>query len=219
MQTNKPFKRFKSERQILASLNHPYIAKLIDGGISEKNEPFLIMEFIEGVPITDYAKKEKLTIEQRLQLFLKVCEGVSFAHGNLTIHRDIKPSNILITENGVPKLLDFGLAKLLDSDSGAEITKTATIFRALTPAYASPEQIQGKKVSTSTDVYSLSILLYELLTESRPFDFSNVSISKILQTYENKKLKLPSDFLNSQKNFSNKNLNPKLFKRRPRQYY
>ena len=189
-------KRFMFERQILASLNHPFIAKLYDGGISDKGSPFLIMEYIEAASITDFADEQNLNIKERLELFVKVCEGVTFAHRNLIVHRDIKPSNILVTKNGTPKLLDFGLAKLLETDLGETSTKTATIFQALTPAYASPEQIQGKPITTATDIYSLGIVLYELLTGNRPYSVANKNLSDILHTLENSRIAPPSEALN-----------------------
>ena len=159
-------KRFRRERQILASLNHPHIARLLDGGVSEWGEPFLVMEFIAGEPLLAFAEKRNLQIEERLRLFLKVCAAVAYAHRNLVVHRDLKPSNILVMDDGTPKLLDFGLATILDLES--DLTITATEFRALTPAYASPEQLRGAKVTTASDIYSLGVCLYELLTGSRP---------------------------------------------------
>jgi serine/threonine-protein kinase len=157
--------RFRRERQILSLLDHPNIARLLDGGVSEKGEPFIAMEYVDGKSITDFAKDHSLDVESRLGLFLKVCSAVAFAHRNLIIHRDIKPSNILVRSDGEPKLLDFGLAKLLD----VEGDPTVTVARALTPAYASPEQLRGELLTTSTDVYSLGLVLYELLTDVQPF--------------------------------------------------
>jgi tRNA A-37 threonylcarbamoyl transferase component Bud32 len=173
-------KRFRRERQILASLNHPNIASLHDGGVSENGEPFLVMEYIEGEPLLSFAENQILNIEERLRLFLKICSAVSYAHRNLIIHRDIKPSNILITKEGEPKLLDFGLAKILD-DHLSDDTQTATAFRAFTPSYASPEQIQGKNITTASDVYSLGVVLYELLTNERPFKTEEKSFEEILK--------------------------------------
>lgn len=158
--------RFLRERQILARLRHPFIAGLIDGGATEDGTPYLVMEYIEGTPITSYAEKHNLSTEQRLDLFRKVCEAVSFAHQNLIVHRDLKPDNILITADGSPKLLDFGIAKLLSDN---EINHTQTRHQALTPEYASPEQIKGETITTASDVYCLGIILYELLTGSHPF--------------------------------------------------
>lgn len=158
-------RRFRQERQILASLNHPNIARLLDGGVSEEGEPFLVMEYVEGARIDEYCDEQNLQTEERLGLFLAVCRGVSYAHQNLIVHRDLKPSNILVTTEGVPKLLDFGIAKLLDSEHSDEHTQTN--FRAFTPAYASPEQSRGERVTTASDVYSLGVLLQDLLHGTR----------------------------------------------------
>ncbi|MBS1795700.1 MAG: serine/threonine protein kinase [Acidobacteria bacterium] len=170
--------RFKRERQILANLNHPNISRLLDGGVSASGEPFLAMEFIEGEPVTEYAARADLSLEERLKLFLKVCAAVQYAHRNLIVHRDLKPGNILVTKEGEPKLLDFGLAKLLDE---TDATQTQTAFRALTPAYASPEQICGEQITTASDIYSLGVVLYELLTGKRPFQFENGSLDEIIK--------------------------------------
>jgi eukaryotic-like serine/threonine-protein kinase len=155
-------RRFRQERQILASLSHPNIARLLDGGVTEEGEPYLIMEYVEGTRIDDYCDVNGLGIKARLRLFLKVCEGVAYAHQHLVVHRDIKPSNILVTADGVPKLLDFGIAKLLDEEqAGREQTRTE--MRAFTPDYASPEQLRGGQITTASDVYSLGVLLRDLL--------------------------------------------------------
>ena len=197
-------KRFMFDRQVLASLNHPFIAQLHDGGIADDGSPFLIMEYIEGKSITDFADENSLNIKERLELFVQVCDGVTYAHRNLIVHRDIKPSNILITANGTPKLLDFGLAKFLETNTSENVTKTATIFQALTPAYASPEQIQSKPISTASDVYSLGVVLYELLTGSRPFSFADKSLSEILQMLEHSKIAPPSEVLNPKSQIPNR---------------
>jgi len=173
--------RFRRERQILASLNHPNIAKLLDGGVSENGEPFLAMEFVEGSTIAEYVQTSKLSLNERLMLFLKVCSAVAYAHRNLVVHRDIKPGNILVTNSGEPKLLDFGLAKLIDEGLGQDVTSTRTEFRALTPAYASPEQLKGEAITTSSDVYSLGVLLYEMLTGHRPFKFDGMSVVEMIR--------------------------------------
>ncbi len=158
--------RFRHERQILASLDHPNIARLYDGGTTEDGIPYLVMELIEGTPIDQYCAEHNLEIPQRLQLFMQVCAAVQYAHQRLVIHRDIKPSNILVTADGVPKLLDFGIAKILDpSAAGAE----TTLIRPMTPEYASPEQIRGETITTATDVYSLGVVLYRLLTGRSPY--------------------------------------------------
>lgn len=159
--------RFRSERQILASLSHPNIATLLDGGTTDEGLPFFVMEYVDGLPIDDYCARAGISLEGRLRLFLLVCGAVQHAHRNLVVHRDLKPSNILVTRDGVPKLLDFGLARLLTPEAGAD--RTATEWRALTPAYASPEQVRGEPVSTVSDVYSLGVLLYVLITGRRPY--------------------------------------------------
>ncbi|MEA2163071.1 MAG: eukaryotic-like serine/threonine-protein kinase [Thermoanaerobaculia bacterium] len=155
--------RFRQERQILAALDHPNIARLLDGGSTAGGIPYLAMEYVEGTPIDDYCRTNALSIEARLRLFLQLCDAVQYAHRNLVIHRDIKPANVLVTADGVPKLLDFGIAKL----TSAEASKTRT--GPMTPDYASPEQLSGKLVTTATDVYSLGLLLFELLTGTRAF--------------------------------------------------
>ena len=172
MDTDFILRRFRNERQILASLDHPYIARLLDGGTTEDGLPYFVMEYIEGLPIYRFSDERKLTILDRLRLFQQVCEAVHYAHQHRVIHRDIKPSNILVTSEGLPKLLDFGIAKLLNPEL-ADITQdpTATAMRLMTPEYASPEQVQGQTVTPATDVYSLGVLLYELLTGHRPYRF------------------------------------------------
>jgi len=168
LKTKAILRRFHNERQILANLQHTNIARLLDGGTSQDGLPYFAMEYIEGQPITDYAAAHQLTLRQRLDLFRTVCSAVQFAHQNLIIHRDIKPSNILVTEDGTPKLLDFGIAKLLDAE-GEEAELTATAVRVMTPEYASPEQVKGEPLTTASDVYALGVLLYELLTGRRPY--------------------------------------------------
>jgi serine/threonine protein kinase/Tfp pilus assembly protein PilF len=175
-------KRFQHERQILASLEHPCIARFLEGGTTEDGIPYLVMEYIEGEPITTYCVNHNLNIRSRLQLFRSVCDAVQYAHRNLVIHRDLKPSNILVTSEGVPKLLDFGIAKLLNPDWITDVPTvghTVTAIRIMTPEYASPEQIRGENVTTSTDVYSLGVILYELLTGVRPRHFKTKSLAGI----------------------------------------
>ncbi len=159
-------RRLRGERQILASLNHPNIARLLDGGVSADGQPYVVMEYIRGARITEYCRNHGLTVEQRLRLFQEICLAVSYAHQHLVVHRDIKPSNILVADDGVPKLLDFGIAKILGPSSGSDGEKTQ--LNPLTPDYASPEQLQGKAITTATDIYSLGVLLYELLTSQKP---------------------------------------------------
>lgn len=158
-------RRFRTERQILADLEHPNIARLIDGGSSVDGTPYLAMEYVPGATITAWADAQRLSLVARLRLFLQVCDGVAYAHRALVVHRDLKPSNILVTSEGVPKLVDFGIAKLLDAASADE---TGDV-RPMTPAYASPEQVRGERLTVATDVFSLGVVLYELLTGTQPF--------------------------------------------------
>ena len=159
---------FRHERKILANLEHPNIARLLDAGESEDGAPYFVMEYVDGKSIDVYCNARRLTIEQRLTLFLRVCSAVHYAHQNLVIHRDIKPANILVTNSGDPKLLDFGIAKVTESDEPS-VTVTATALRALTPAYASPEQLLGRPLTIATDIYSLGLVLYELLAGRYPY--------------------------------------------------
>lgn len=163
--------RFRLERQILAHLEHPNIARLLDGGRTDTGVPYLVMEFVDGRSILDYGKDEALTLRQRLELFLKICNAVQYAHSKLVIHRDLKPSNVLVKSDGTPKLLDFGIAKLMDSNAGGGLTRAD--MRILTPEYASPEQMLGAPVTTATDIYGLGLMLYQLLSGSLPFDLSS----------------------------------------------
>jgi non-specific serine/threonine protein kinase/serine/threonine-protein kinase len=164
-------RRFLAERQILANLDHPGIARLIDGGATEDGLPWLAMEFVEGRPITEYVRTRRLPLRERLALFREVCAAVHYAHQNLVVHRDLKPSNILVTPAGAPRLLDFGIAKLLSAEEGAART-TLTMARAMTPEYASPEQVRGQPITTASDVYSLGVLLCEVLTGRLPYELS-----------------------------------------------
>jgi len=156
--------RFRQERQILAALEHPNIARLLDGGTTSGGVPYLVMEYVEGTPIDGYCRVHNLPIDARLRLFLQLCDAVQYAHRGLVIHRDIKPANVLVTADGIPKLLDFGIAKLTSAQTDHTVT------RLMTPDYASPEQLAGKLVTTATDVYSLGLLLFEMLTGKRPFE-------------------------------------------------
>jgi serine/threonine protein kinase len=156
--------RFLEERRILAGLDHPYIARLIDGDTTQDGRPWFIMELVEGVAINDYCVRERLTLNQRCELFRKVCTPVSYAHGRLVIHRDLKPANILITPDGTPKLLDFGIAKLLTAMPGKDNRRASALTHALTPQYASPEQMAGEPVDTASDVFSLGVVLGELVS-------------------------------------------------------
>ena len=163
-------RRFRAERQILATLEHPNVARLLDAGAADDGSPYVVMEFVEGQPIDHYCDDRKLDIQTRLVLFQKVCAAVQAAHRRLVVHRDIKPNNILVTPDGTPKLLDFGIAKLLDPELLQEPTAhTATSVRVMTPDYAAPEQIRGEPITVATDVYALGVLLFELLTGERPY--------------------------------------------------
>ena len=170
MDTDFILRRFRNERQILASLDHPNIARLLDGGTTDDGLPYFVMEYIDGLPLYEYCDARRLGVDERLRLFARICAAVHYAHQHLVIHRDIKPSNILITAGGEAKLLDFGIAKLLNPDmADTTLDPTATAMRLMTPEYASPEQVQGQPVTPTTDVYSLGVLLYELLTGHRPY--------------------------------------------------
>jgi eukaryotic-like serine/threonine-protein kinase len=174
--------RFRHERQILASLEHPNIARLFDGGTTEDGQPYFVMELIEGRPVNEYCEQERLTVRARLELFRKVCAAVQHAHSNLVVHRDLKPSNILVTKDGAPKLLDFGIAKLLNpktSQAATTVAQTLPAVRLMTPDYASPEQVRGDPVTTATDVYSLGAVLYELLTGEKPHRFKDHTLAEI----------------------------------------
>src|SRR5678809_220364 len=175
MDTDFILRRFRTERQILAALDHPHIARLLDGGTTDDGLPYFVMEFIEGQPLYHYSDAHQLNISERLKLFMSICDALHYAHQKQVVHRDIKPSNVLVTSEGVPKLLDFGIAKLLDPGLVGDITHdpTATAMRLMTPEYASPEQVQGAPTSPTTDVYSLGVLLYELLTGHRPYRLDN----------------------------------------------
>ncbi len=171
--TESLLRRFRKERQILAALEHPYIAALYDGGSTEAGLPYMVMEYVRGEEILSYCDTRCLTVRQRLDVFRRVCSAIHYAHQKLVIHRDIKPGNILVTENGGPKLLDFGISKLLDPDPeraarAARAAFAPSSFPMMTPEYASPEQVRGGRVTTASDVYSLGVLLYELLTGQRP---------------------------------------------------
>jgi serine/threonine protein kinase/tetratricopeptide (TPR) repeat protein len=191
-------KRFDTERQILAHLDHPNIAKLLDGGTTPDGRPYFVMDFIAGTPIDQYCDTHRLSVRERLSFFLTVCSAVHYAHQNLVIHRDLKPQNILVTEEGTVKLLDFGIAKLLDPDAigpgelGPDATLTLTTTQAMTPEYASPEQLHGEKVTTASDIYSLGVLLYRLLTGHRPYSLESRSIEELWEHIRNRPPRRPS---------------------------
>jgi eukaryotic-like serine/threonine-protein kinase len=162
--------RFRNERQILAGLDHPNIARLLDGGTTKEGVPYFVMELVEGQRIDEYCDAHDLSTDERLELFLEICSAVQYAHQRLIVHRDIKPGNILVTADGAPKLLDFGIAKIVESsDSSIQPEQTMSVFRLLTPEYASPEQVRSETITTASDVYSLGVVLYELLTGGTPY--------------------------------------------------
>ena len=172
-------KRFAVERRILSQLKHSNIAQLIDGGIASEGIPFFVMEFVDGKPLNEFCRENYLSLEERLKIFGQICAAVDYAHRNLVVHRDLKPSNILVSEDGVPKLLDFGIARLLSDENEETTAAQAKMF---TPEYASPEQILGKTVTTATDVYSLGVILYELLSGHRPFETKGKSYQEIIKS-------------------------------------
>lgn len=170
MDTDFILKRFRNERQILATLEHPYITRLIDGGTTDDGRPYFVMDYIDGLPLYRYCDKNRLTIRERLELFGRICEAVEYAHHKMVIHRDLKPSNVIVTEDGTPRLLDFGIAKLLDPELAHDtLQPTATALRMMTMDYASPEQVRGDKITFESDIYSLGVILFELLTGYRPY--------------------------------------------------
>jgi eukaryotic-like serine/threonine-protein kinase len=191
--------RFRDERQILADLEHPNIARLLDAGTTDDGRPYFLMEYVDGLPIDRYCDDGRLTIEQRLHVFLDVCAGLSYAHQRLVVHRDIKPSNILVTPDGSPKLLDFGIAKVMHASSAGETLATAAMLRPMTPEYASPEQVSGLPSTTLGDVYSLGVLLYELLAGRAPFRFATRTpeeIARVIMTVDPQR---PSETLQEDK--------------------
>jgi WD40 repeat protein/serine/threonine protein kinase len=174
MDTRDVLRRFRNERQVLADLAHPAIARLLDGGATREGRPYLVMEYVEGLPIDRFCHDRGLGLDERLQLFVRICQAVHHAHERGVVHRDLKPANILVTAEGDPKLLDFGISKLLDATGSAQtVDVTATELRLLTPEYAAPEQIRGGRITPATDVYGLGVVLYELMTGSRPYRFTS----------------------------------------------
>lgn len=185
-------RRFLRERQILAGLSHPNIATLYGGGRTKTGEPYIAMEFINGLPVTEYCAARKLELPARLRLFLEICRAVDYAHRRLVIHRDLKPSNILITEDGTPKLLDFGIAKVVTDEHPGGLTQTQPGERYLTPAYASPEQVLGESVTTATDIYALGLILHQMATGRLPYELKLGTISEALREICETEVRPPS---------------------------
>ncbi len=193
MDSGASLRRFRDETRILSRLDHPNIARFLEAGIAGDGRPYFVMEFLEGTPIHHYCRERNLSVRERLELFVPVCEAVDYSHRNLIIHRDLKASNILVTANGVPKLLDFGIAKLLDrSTTGPEAEMTQPADRMLTPDYASPEQLLGMNITTAADVYSLGVLLYELLADRRPLQLAGLPIGEMVRVLETSEIQKPS---------------------------
>ncbi|MGD9560983.1 MAG: protein kinase [Pyrinomonadaceae bacterium] len=189
-------RRFRHERQILASFEHPFIARLLDGGTTTEGVPYFVMEFVEGQTLHAYCDANRLDLRERLKIFQKVCSAIDYAHSRQIVHRDIKPSNILINKNGSPKLLDFGIAKILDPNLIHEsLNPTASMLRMMTPDYASPEQVEGRDVTPSSDIYSLGVLLYELVTGHRPYNFAGRALHEVSQVICSTMPKLPSTMI------------------------
>lgn len=196
MDTDDILRRFRNERQILAALEHANITKLIDGGTTDNGLPYLVMEYVDGLPLLEYCESQQLDAKQRLKLFQQICSAVSYAHRNLIVHRDLKPSNIIVTADGVPKLLDFGIAKILNRElSGHTLDPTLTAMRMMTPDYASPEQVRGEQITTASDIYSLGVLLYELLTGQRPYQTKNITQAEMFHAICDTEPPLPSSMI------------------------
>src|SRR5881227_1287218 len=192
MDTDSVLRHFRNERQILASFDHPNIARLFDGGTTKDGLPYFVMEYIEGVTINQYCSAHGLSVVERLKLIREACSAVSYAHRHTVIHRDIKMSNIFVTSEGTPKLLDFGIAKILQPGIESEALMTMTGVRPMTPEYASPEQVRGEPVTTASDVYSLGVVLYELLTGRSPYHFTSRSPSEVVREITNTEPPRPS---------------------------
>ncbi len=185
--------RLRAERQMLATLEHPNIARLLDGGTASDGTPYFVMEYVDGIPLDVHCDSHRLDVPARLKIFTAICAAVQCAHQNLIVHRDLKPSNILVTPDGTPKLLDFGIAKLLDVERATHtVAVTEASIRLMTPNYASPEQVMGAPITTGTDVYALGLLLYELLTGKRPFEFASFRLSDIERVLTSTPVPLPS---------------------------
>ncbi|HEY7096979.1 MAG TPA: protein kinase [Terriglobales bacterium] len=203
--TGQHLRRFKNERQIMASLDHPNIARLLDGGATEEGLPYLVMEYIEGQDIDAFCDSNHLNTVARLKLFQQVCSAVQYAHQNLIIHRDLKPGNILVTAAGTPKLLDFGIAKLLDPELFFQtIDPAATMFKAMTPEFASPEQVRGEPISTASDVYSLGVILYRLLTGHPPYNVDSAAPLEMIRAITESEPEKPSTVIDRVREVTNR---------------
>jgi serine/threonine-protein kinase len=189
-------RRFRAERQILASLDHPNIARLLDGGVTAGGLPFYVMEFVEGQPIDHHADEHHLGVPERLALFRQICAAVRYAHQRLVVHRDLKPANVLVTAGGQVKLLDFGIARVTGPEPGLPAPLTRTVSHAMTPEYASPEQFRGDAITVTSDVYSLGVVLFELLTGRRPFNAAGIPWSEFERTVLTGDPPRPSDITN-----------------------
>lgn len=190
MDSEAVLERFRHERRILAGLEHPNIARLLDGGSSDDGLPYFVMEYVDGLPIDEYCRTHRLTVDARLALFQQTCAAVAYAHQHLVVHRDIKPSNILITADGTPKLLDFGISRL--ADPGDDALATSFSVHAMTPQYASPEQLRGGRVTTVSDVYALGMLLFELLTDERPYEVTGKTTEEVARLVATTAIARPS---------------------------
>lgn len=192
MNTGSLRRYFEQEREILASLDHPNIARLLDAGTTDDEIPFIAMEYVDGIPIDEYCMSNGVALRERLELFRTVCGAVEFAHRNLVVHRDLKPSNILVTSDGIPKLLDFGISKMLSKSYDTEVAATITRMGVMTPSYASPEQLNRSSVTTLSDVYSLGVMLYELLSGHKPFGDQTDDLKEIYMSVLEKEPTKPS---------------------------
>lgn len=184
-------RRFRAERQILASLQHPNIVTLVDGGVTADGQPFFVMEYVDGLPITELCRRHRTPLEPRLRLFHQICVAVGFAHRHLVVHRDLKPGNVLVTGDGIVKVLDFGVAKLLGPDAGP-VGATESLLGPMTPNYASPEQVRGLPVTTASDVYALGVMLYELLAGQRPYETGGRTVDEVIAMVVDREPSRPS---------------------------